>query len=89
LSSLTAGGPAPIIATYLLVNQTRLAPGLPAYMLIAGYIIAMSIISFAAVLPLKEYAGLAPAENEARTQDIRAVEPLTTTSATSTTTAGN
>jgi len=88
LSSLTAGGPAPIIATYLLVNQTRLAPGLPAYVLIAGYIIVMSIISFTAVLPLKEYAGLAPAESEAHTQGNRAVEPLTT-SPTGTTTAEN
>jgi MFS family permease len=62
LSSLTAGGPAPIIATYLLANQARLVPGLPAYVLIAGYIIVMSVISFAATLPLKEYAGQPPAE---------------------------
>jgi MFS family permease len=61
LSSLTAGGPAPIIATYLLANQARLAPGIPAYVLIAAYIIVMSVISFVAVLPLKEYAGKAPA----------------------------
>jgi len=61
LSSLTAGGPAPIIATYLLANQARLAPGIPAYVLIAAYIIVMSAISFVAILPLKEYAGKAPA----------------------------
>jgi MFS family permease len=62
LSSLTAGGPAPIIATYLLTHQARLLPGMPAYVLIAGYIIVMSIISFVATLPLKEYAGQPPVE---------------------------
>jgi MFS family permease len=61
LASLTAGGPAAIIATYLLTNQTRLVPGMPAYVLIAVYIIIMSMISVIAVLPLKEYAG-APAK---------------------------
>jgi MFS family permease len=62
LSSLTAGGPAPIIATYLVTNQRRLMPAIPAYVLIATYIIVMSMISFLAVLPLKEYTGKAPAE---------------------------
>lgn len=58
LSSLTAGGPAPIIATYLLTNQGQLAThGLPTYTFIALYIIVMSVISFVATLPLKEYAG--------------------------------
>ncbi len=58
LSSLTAGGPAPIIATYLLTKQAQLAAhGLPTYVFIALYIIIMAVISFAATLPLKEYAG--------------------------------
>jgi MFS family permease len=61
LASLTAGGPAPIIATYLLTNQLRLPVGVPAYVLIAGYMMLMSAISFVAVLPLKEYTGKAPA----------------------------
>jgi MFS family permease len=61
LASLTAGGPATIIATYLLTNQAKLAPGLPGYVLIAAYIILMSMISAVAILPLKEYAGM-PAE---------------------------
>ncbi|MBV9230649.1 MAG: MHS family MFS transporter [Chloroflexi bacterium] len=61
LASVAAGGPAIIIATYLLTNQAKLAPGMPGYVLIAAYIIVMSIISVIAVLPLKEYAG-APAE---------------------------
>ncbi len=87
LSSLTAGGPAPIIATYLLVNQARLAPGVPAFLLIVGYVIAMAVVSFVSTLPLKEYAGLPPAEDGAL-QRNRVVEPLTTSS-TGTTTSGN
>jgi MFS family permease len=63
LASLTAGGPAPILATYLLVNHLSLAPGYPAYMLIAIYIIVMSAISFFAVLFLKEYASRPTAED--------------------------
>ncbi len=64
LSSLTAGGPAPIIATYLMTNQVRLAHGIPTYVFIAIYIVVMSVISFVAILPLKEYAGK-PAVGEA------------------------
>jgi MFS family permease len=65
LSSLTAGGPAPIIATYLLANQFRLPHGFPPYISIVLYIIIMSAISFVAVLPLKEYAGKPAAEETA------------------------
>jgi MFS family permease len=56
LASLTAGGPAPIIATYLLANHAAFAPGLPGYALIAFYIILMAAVSFFAVLGLREYA---------------------------------
>jgi len=87
LSSLTAGGPAPMIATYLLINQARLAPGIPASILIVSYVIAMTIVSFISVLPLKEYAGQPPAGDEAA-QRNRIVRPLTTNS-TGTTTTGN
>ncbi len=62
LASISAGGLAPIIATYLLANHAALAPGYPAYTLIAVYIIVMSMISLASVLLLKEYAGKAPEE---------------------------
>ena len=65
LASIIAGGPAPIVATYLLANHQLLAPGYPAYVLIAVYIIIMSGISFIAVLFLREYAGKAPAEDVA------------------------
>jgi MFS family permease len=63
LASITAGGPAPILATYLLANHAHLAPGLPAYGLIALYIAAMALISFLAVLGLGEYARRAAAED--------------------------
>lgn len=62
LASITAGGPAPIIATYLLSLYSPLTAGLPPYILIALYIICMAVISLFATLPLKEYAGQAPAE---------------------------
>lgn len=55
LASITAGGPAPIIATALFVNYQHLAPNLPPYALIVFYIIGMCVISFFAVLGLKEY----------------------------------
>ncbi len=63
LASITAGGPAPLIATYLLANHDRLAPGYPAYMLIAAYIACMAAISFIAMLPLREYTGKAAAQD--------------------------
>ena len=57
LASVTAGGPAPIVATYLLKNHSGLTPGVPAYVPVALYIVGMCVISFVAVFPLKEYAG--------------------------------
>lgn len=61
LASITAGGPAPIVATYLLANSMHIAPGIPASMLIAIYLAGMSLVSLFAVLFLKEYTGKAPA----------------------------
>ena len=65
LASITAGGSAPIIATYVLANYKIIgggfAAGAPAYLLIALYIIFMSIISFIAVQFLREYANKATA----------------------------
>ena len=65
LASVSAGGPALIIAAYIQKNQVKLLPAMPPYVLIAVYIIIMSMISVIAVLPLKEYAGRPPA-GEAR-----------------------
>ncbi len=62
LSSITAGGPAPLIATYLL-RQNIGTPVIPSYTLIAAFIIAASLISLLAVLPLKEYTGKALAKD--------------------------
>src|SRR6266480_4425321 len=63
LASVTAGGPAPIIATLLVANSKGLiGPGFPTYTLIAVYIIfmaAVSLISTALLGP--EYAGRAAA----------------------------
>jgi hypothetical protein len=56
LASITAGGPAPIIATALFANYKHLASNLPSYALIVFYIIGMCVISFFVVLGLKEYA---------------------------------
>lgn len=63
MASIIAGGPAPLIATYLLSHPLSLFPGIPAWTLIALYIVAMALISLIAALPLKEYAGQ-PAEEE-------------------------
>lgn len=67
LASITAGGPAPIIATYVLANFKTVgegvAAGAPAYLLIALYIIVMSLISCIAVQFLREYAGEATAQD--------------------------
>jgi MFS family permease len=61
LASITAGGPAPIIATYLLANYKTFGSGfaaaIPSYTLIALYIILISMVSLVAVQFLKEYAG--------------------------------
>lgn len=57
LASIIAGGPAPIIATYLLAHAASLSSIVPAWALIALYIIAMALITLLAALPLKEYAG--------------------------------
>jgi MFS family permease len=62
LASIIAGGPAPIIATYLLARApARSSPG-AAWMLIAMYITAMALISLLSVLFLQEYAGRAACE---------------------------
>jgi MFS family permease len=67
LASITAGGPAPLIATYLLANYNNrnflggIAATYPGYTLIAWYMISMVVISFIALLPLREYAGKASA----------------------------
>lgn len=63
LASITAGGPAPILATYLLAKHAQLAPGLPSYGLIALYIAGMALVSLLAVRGLKEYAQKAAAED--------------------------
>jgi len=73
LASITAGGPAPILATYLLANHARLAPALPTYGLISLYIAVMALISFLAVLGLKEYA------NKAAAEDVKKVAVLAQT----------
>ncbi|HET8911836.1 MAG TPA: hypothetical protein VFN23_10255, partial [Ktedonobacteraceae bacterium] len=53
LASVTAGGSAPIIATYVLGNYKTIGGGIaiaaPPYLLIAVYMIAMTVISFIAV----------------------------------------
>jgi MFS family permease len=64
LASITAGGPAPIVATYLLANSMHILPGVSATVLIAIYLAGMSLVSLCAVLFLKEYAGLAPAQDK-------------------------
>ena len=62
LASIIAGGLAPIIATYLLAHSLALSSLVPAWALIALYIIAMALITLLAALPLKEYAGRAARE---------------------------
>lgn len=57
LSSITAGGPAPVIAAYLLANQDGLLASVPSYALIAIFMVVMSAISLVAVLLLKDYTG--------------------------------
>ncbi len=59
LASVTAGGPAPIVAIYLLLHYKTFgggfAAGRPSYVLIAIFIIFMSLLSFISVLLLKEH----------------------------------
>jgi MFS family permease len=68
LASISAGGSAPIIATYVLAHYKTLgggfAVGAPAYLLIALYIIFMSIVSCIAVQLLREYASKPTAQDE-------------------------
>jgi MFS family permease len=60
LASITAGGSAPIIATYILANfkpiEGSFAIIAPAYLLIALYLMIMSVISFISVQMLRRYA---------------------------------
>ncbi len=62
LASVTAGGPAPLIATYLLANSKAfVGAGAPGYTLIAFYIIFMAVVSFVSTALLREYTGKAAA----------------------------
>jgi len=64
LASITAGGPAPIIATYLVANsKTIIGPTAPSYTLIAGFIIFMAVVSFISTALLREYSGRAAAQD--------------------------
>jgi len=64
LASVTAGGPAPIIATYLVANsKTIIGPTAPSYTLIAGFIIFMAVVSFISTALLREYSGKAAAQD--------------------------
>jgi MFS family permease len=65
LASISAGGPAPIIATYLMTHMSSSSRALPAWVFIALYIIAMSLISLLASYFLQEYAGKAVADEHA------------------------
>ncbi len=62
LASIIAGGPAPIIATYLLTRSSAQS----AWVLIAFYIIATALVTLLAALPLREYAGVAAREEDAK-----------------------
>lgn len=68
LASITAGGPAPIFATYVLANAQTVgggfAAGTPPYVLIALYVICMALISLIAVQFLREYTGRVAAQDE-------------------------
>ena len=62
LASITAGGPAPLIALALLgISKALLGPGVPSYTLIALYIIFMAVVSFISTALLREYSGKAAA----------------------------
>jgi MFS family permease len=62
LASICAGGPAPILATYLMTRMSSQSSIVPAWVFIAFYIIAMSLISLLAACLLKEYTGRAVVE---------------------------
>ncbi len=62
LASITAGGPAPLIALALLASsKTLLGAGVPSYTLIALYIIFMAVVSFVSTALLRDYTGRAAA----------------------------
>ncbi len=64
LASITAGGPAPLIATLLVANSKGiLGAGAPTYTLIAFYIIFMAIVTLISTAFLREYSGRAAAED--------------------------
>jgi metabolite-proton symporter len=64
LASITAGGPAPIIATYLVANsKTIIGPTAPSYTLISCFIIFMAVVSFISTALLREYSGRAAAQD--------------------------
>ncbi len=65
LASVTAGGPAPIIATALVAGSKALiGAGPPSYTLIAFYIIFMGLVSFVSTALLRrDYAGKPAAED--------------------------
>ncbi|MBX5451423.1 MFS transporter [Thermogemmatispora sp.] len=64
LASITAGGPAPILATWLVANtHTFLGAGAPPYTLIAVFIIFMAVVSFISTALIgRELAGQAAVE---------------------------
>jgi len=69
LASVTAGGPAPIIATYLVANsKTIIGPTAPSYTLIACFIIFMAVVSFISTALLREYSGKAAAQDVTETE---------------------
>jgi MFS family permease len=65
LASITAGGPAPILATWLVANsKSWLGPGVPTYTLIGVFIIFMAVVSFVSTALLgRELAGKAAVED--------------------------
>jgi len=66
LASITAGGPAPIIATYIVANSKNLiGAGLPIYTLVAGYIVFMALVSLISTAFLRDYTGKAAVEDVA------------------------
>ncbi|GAC1347593.1 MAG: MFS transporter [Ktedonobacteraceae bacterium] len=62
LASITAGGPAPILATYLVANSKGfIGAGAPTYTLIACVIIFMAVVSLISTSLLRDYSGKAAA----------------------------
>jgi MFS family permease len=64
LASITAGGPAPILATWLVANtRSFIGAGAPPYTLIAVFIIFMAVVSFISTALIgRELAGQAAVE---------------------------